>query len=70
MNFEEHLAADLVMINLGTDGAHYVKGKEYIAACKKLIEGFYGKMPDAQVIIVEMWIDFYQSGSSYGSWYS
>ncbi|KAH8166071.1 hypothetical protein CIB48_g2158 [Xylaria polymorpha] len=60
---------DLVIINLGTNDnnvANNVSAEAYVAAYKKLIQGVHGKYPDAQVVVMELWLGFYQYGNSYG----
>lgn len=67
-NFSSKPDADLVVINLGTNdanAANSVDPAKYVSDYKKLIEGVHGKWPDAQVIIMQMWIGFYASGNSY-----
>lgn len=67
-NFDAHPAADLVVINIGTNDANEannVDPEDYVEHYKRLIQGVHGKWPDAQVIIMKMWIGFYQFGNSY-----
>lgn len=67
-DFDEHVPADLVIINLGTNDANDANDVDplnYVADYKKLIQGVHGKWPNAHVIIMKMWIGFYQSGNSY-----
>jgi hypothetical protein len=67
-NFCKHPAADIVVINIGTNdqnAANNVSTATYIDALTKLIEGVHGKWPQAQVIVMSLWLGFYQSGNSY-----
>lgn len=67
-SFNTHPAADLVVINIGTNDANEannVDPADYVAHYKRLIQGVHGKWSNAQVIIMKMWIGFYQSGNSY-----
>ncbi|KAI0521086.1 Lipase, GDSL-like protein [Xylaria bambusicola] len=63
---------DIVVINLGTNDnnvANNVSAEAYVDAYKKLIQGVHGKYPNAQVVImVELWLGFYQYGNSYAQY--
>ncbi|KAI1437032.1 Lipase, GDSL-like protein [Xylaria sp. CBS 124048] len=59
---------DIVVINLGTNDnnvANNVSSEAYVDAYKKLIEGVHGKYPNAQVVVMELWLGFYQYGNSF-----
>ncbi|KAI0400419.1 Lipase, GDSL-like protein [Xylaria palmicola] len=59
---------DIVVINLGTNDnnvANNVSAVAYVDAYKKLIQGVHGKYPNAQVVVMELWLGFYQYGNSY-----
>lgn len=54
-NFSKQQAADLVVINLGTNDANVannVSASTYVEHYKRLIQGVHGVWPDAQVIIM------------------
>lgn len=54
-DFSRNPAADLVVINLGTNdanAANKVTKSTYVESYKKLIQGVHGKWPEAQVIIM------------------
>ncbi|KAI1818610.1 Lipase, GDSL-like protein [Poronia punctata] len=60
---------DLVVINLGTNDNNEhnnVSAEAYVDAYTKLIQGVHGKYPKAQVVVMELWLGFYQYGNSYG----
>ncbi|KAJ0375203.1 hypothetical protein COL26b_006575 [Colletotrichum chrysophilum] len=68
-DFSRNPAADLVVINLGTNdanAANNVTKSTYVESYKKLIQGVHGKWPEAQVIIMQMWQGFFQDGNTYG----
>ncbi|GAW22465.1 hypothetical protein ANO14919_120020 [Xylariales sp. No.14919] len=69
-NFEKmETIPDIVVINLGTNDnnvANNVSAEAYVDAYKKLIQGVHGKYPSAQVVVMELWLGFYQYGNSYG----
>ncbi len=59
-DFSKHPAADLVVINIGTNdhNAHNnVSTAAYIEALTKLIQGVHGKWPQAQVIVMVRILD-------------
>ncbi|KAH8662073.1 acetylxylan esterase [Xylariales sp. PMI_506] len=67
-DFDKHQKPDLVVINIGTNDANTannVTTAAYVDAYRKLIEGVHGKYPDAQIIVMQLWIGFYQNGNSY-----
>lgn len=67
-DFSKKPAADLVVINIGTNdqnAANNVDRADYVDAYKKLIQGIHGKWPDAQVIVMSLWLGFFQWGNSY-----
>ncbi|KAJ9143668.1 Lipase, GDSL-like protein [Coniochaeta hoffmannii] len=67
-DFKSHPAADIVVINIGTNdqnAANNVSTATYIDALTKIIQGVHGKWPKAQVIVMSLWLGFYQSGNSY-----
>ncbi|KAK3336650.1 Lipase, GDSL-like protein [Cercophora scortea] len=67
-DFSKRPAADIVVINIGTNdqnAANNVSSTVYIDALTKIIQGVHGKWPKAQVIVMSLWLGFYQSGNSY-----
>ncbi|KAH6628381.1 Lipase, GDSL-like protein [Chaetomium tenue] len=67
-DFKKHPAADIVVINIGTNDhnqANNVSTEAYIDALTKIIQGVHGKYPKAQVIVMSLWLGFYQSGNTY-----
>ncbi|KAK3394410.1 Lipase, GDSL-like protein [Podospora didyma] len=67
-DFSKSPPADLVIINIGTNdrNAHNnVSTFAYIDALTKIIQGVHGKWPKAQVIVMSLWLGFYQSGNTY-----
>ncbi|KAF6819427.1 GDSL-like lipase acylhydrolase [Colletotrichum musicola] len=64
-DFSKNPAADLVVINLGTNdanAANNVSKSTYVEHYKRLIQGVHGKWPEAQ----QMWQGFFQNGNTYG----
>lgn len=54
-DFKKHPAADIVVINIGTNdhnAANNVSTTAYIDALTKIIQGVHGKYPKAQVIVM------------------
>ncbi|KAK4192523.1 SGNH hydrolase-type esterase domain-containing protein [Podospora australis] len=67
-DFAKHPAADIVVINIGTNDQNShnnVSAAAYIDALTKIIQGVHGKWPSAQVIVMSLWLGFYQSGNTY-----
>lgn len=67
-DFTAHKPADIVVINLGTNdanSANNVPKEKYVADYIRLIQGIHGVYPKAQVILMEMWQGFYQSGNTF-----
>ncbi|KAK3901177.1 hypothetical protein C8A05DRAFT_35134, partial [Staphylotrichum tortipilum] len=67
-DFSKHPAADLVVIRIGTNEnnkANNVSTAAYVDALTKIIQGVHGKWPKAQVIVMSLWLGFYQSGNTY-----
>ncbi len=57
-----------MVINIGTNDQNShnnVSAPVYADALTKLIQGVHGKWPNAQVIVMSLWLGFYQSGNSY-----
>ncbi|KAK4102995.1 Lipase, GDSL-like protein [Parathielavia hyrcaniae] len=67
-DFSKQSPADIVVINIGTNDnnqANNVSNEAYIDAVTKIIQGVHGKWPKAQVIVMSLWLSFYQSGNAY-----
>ncbi|KAF3766940.1 hypothetical protein M406DRAFT_337842 [Cryphonectria parasitica EP155] len=65
-DFSAHPAADLVVINIGTnDNSYNISGDTYADSLTRLIEGVHGVWPNAQVMIMSLWIGFYNYGNNY-----
>ncbi|KAK3330537.1 SGNH hydrolase-type esterase domain-containing protein [Apodospora peruviana] len=67
-DFSKRPAADIVVINIGTNDQNShnnVSTPIYIDSLTKIIQGVHGKWPNAQVIVMSLWLGFYQSGNSY-----
>ncbi|KAK4145780.1 lipase [Dichotomopilus funicola] len=67
-DFENHPAADIVVINIGTNDnneANNVTTEAYIDGLTKIIQGVHSKWPKAQVVVCSLWLGFHQSGNSF-----
>ncbi|KAK3354913.1 SGNH hydrolase-type esterase domain-containing protein [Neurospora tetraspora] len=67
-DFSKRPAADIVVINIGTNDQNShnnVSITTYIDALTKIIQGVHGKWPKAQVVVMSLWLGFYQSGNTY-----
>ncbi|KAK4660222.1 hypothetical protein QC762_117160 [Podospora pseudocomata] len=67
-DFSKQPAADIVVINIGTNDHNQhnnVSTEAYIDALGKIIQGVHGKWPKAQVIVMSLWLGFYQQGNTY-----
>ncbi|KAK5662911.1 hypothetical protein OQA88_6323 [Cercophora sp. LCS_1] len=67
-DFSKQPAADVVIINIGTNdqnSANNVSAPVYADALTKIIQGVHGKWPQAKVVVMSLWLGFYQSGNSY-----
>ncbi|KAH9211979.1 Lipase, GDSL-like protein [Leptodontidium sp. 2 PMI_412] len=67
-DFKKHPAADLVVINLGTNdnnSANNVGSENYYKSYVKLVEGVHEKYPKANIILMSLWNGFYKSGTTY-----
>ncbi|OTB15330.1 hypothetical protein K445DRAFT_318164 [Daldinia sp. EC12] len=65
---KQETTPDIVIINLGTNdnnAANNVSTETYVDAYKNLIRGVHGKYPKAQVIVMQLWMGFYQYGNTY-----
>jgi lysophospholipase L1-like esterase len=54
-DFKKHPAADIVVINIGTNDqnqANNVSTEAYIDGLTKIIQGVHGKWPKAQVVVM------------------
>ncbi|EGO52633.1 hypothetical protein NEUTE1DRAFT_91160 [Neurospora tetrasperma FGSC 2508] len=67
-DFSKRPAADIVVINIGTNDQNShnnVSTTIYIDALTRIIQGIHGKWPKAQVVVMSLWLGFYQSGNTY-----
>ncbi|KAI0476238.1 SGNH hydrolase-type esterase domain-containing protein [Xylariaceae sp. FL0804] len=67
-DFSKQPTPSIVVINLGTNDnnvANNVSTSTFVESYKRLIEGVHGKYPDAQIIVMELWMGFYAYGNSY-----
>ncbi|KAG9238734.1 GDSL-like Lipase/Acylhydrolase-like protein [Amylocarpus encephaloides] len=75
-DFSRQPAADIVIINLGTNdanAANSVTSAEYVSQYTMLIQGVHAVFPEAQIILISLWNGFYANGNSYaqaGAWVS
>jgi hypothetical protein len=67
-NFARQQAADLVLINLGTNDnntANNVTNQEYLTSYLDFVQEVHKVYPEAQIVIMSLWNGFNQEGSSY-----
>ncbi|KAK1758626.1 SGNH hydrolase-type esterase domain-containing protein [Echria macrotheca] len=67
-DFSKQPAADLVVINIGTNDQNShnnVSAAVYADALTKIIQGVHGKWPDAKIVVMALWLGFHQTGNSY-----
>ncbi|KAK0749328.1 SGNH hydrolase-type esterase domain-containing protein [Schizothecium vesticola] len=67
-DFTKDKPADLVIINIGTNDqnrANNVPPSVYADALTKLIQGVHGKYPDAQIIVMSLWLGFERTGNTF-----
>ena len=67
-DFSKQPAADIAVIMIGTNDNNEhnnVSTTAYIDALTKIIQGVHGKWPNAQVVVMSLWLGFYQSGNTY-----
>ena len=67
-NFKAHPAADIVIINLGTnDNNTYnnVTSETYVSTYTKLIKDVHKVWPKAEVVCMSLWNGFGQSGETW-----
>ncbi|KAE8311066.1 SGNH hydrolase-type esterase domain-containing protein [Aspergillus transmontanensis] len=67
-NFTAHRAADLVIINLGTNDArtlNNIPSDDYYQSYVKMVENVHGVWPDAQIVLMSLWGNFIKSGSTW-----
>ncbi|TVY84603.1 hypothetical protein LSUE1_G002205 [Lachnellula suecica] len=67
-NFSSQAAADIVVINLGTNDANpanNVSSAGYVEQYTKLIEGVHAVWPKAQIILISLWNGFSAIGNTY-----
>jgi len=67
-NFKAHPAADITVINIGTNDnntANNVTGAEFYGAYIDLINGIHKTWPHTQIIIFSLWSGFSAVGNTY-----
>ncbi|POS72715.1 acetylxylan esterase [Diaporthe helianthi] len=67
-DFSKQSAADLVVINIGTNDQNphnNISAQTYQDNLTRLIQGVHGVWPNAQVILMSLWLGFSQSGNTY-----
>ncbi|KAL5354820.1 hypothetical protein ACLOAV_000911 [Pseudogymnoascus australis] len=67
-DFSKHPAADIVVINLGTNDnntANNVTNEDYYKSYVELVEGVHNVWPNAQIIISALWNGFGKNGNTY-----
>ncbi|KAI7182328.1 SGNH hydrolase [Hortaea werneckii] len=67
-NFTAHPAADITVINLGTNDhnpTNNITAQEFRTGYINLITSILSRWPSTQIIVVSLWIGFTQVGSSY-----
>ncbi|RDW92509.1 hypothetical protein BP5796_01903 [Coleophoma crateriformis] len=67
-DFSKQPAADIVLINLGTNDANSVNNvttSGYVSQYTKLIEGVHTVYPNAQIILLSLWEGFGAVGNTY-----
>jgi len=67
-DFSKKPAADIVIINLGTNDANAhnnVTTEGYVAQYKMLIEGIHAVWPKSQIVLISLWNGFDAIGNSY-----
>ncbi|KAJ9155552.1 Lipase, GDSL-like protein [Pleurostoma richardsiae] len=67
-NFSTQQSADLVIINIGTNDQNSynnVTTETYVDSLTKLIQGVHGVWPEAQVVLMSLWLGFYQYGNTF-----
>ncbi|KAE8153619.1 SGNH hydrolase-type esterase domain-containing protein [Aspergillus avenaceus] len=67
-NFTAHRAADLVIINLGTNDEreqNNISGDEFYRNYVEMVEEVHKAWPDAQIVLMSLWGTFAKSGSTW-----
>lgn len=67
-NFAAHPAADIVLINLGTNDnntANNVTNQQYLSSYLDMVAKVHKVHPNAQIILMSLWKGFSQVGNSY-----
>ena len=67
-DFAAHPAADITLINLGTNDNNTVNNittAQFVSAYTDLIQGVRRVWPNTQVICISLWNGFYQSGNTW-----
>ncbi|KAF2789095.1 acetylxylan esterase [Melanomma pulvis-pyrius CBS 109.77] len=67
-DFAAHPAADIVLINLGTNDnntANNVTSDEYLTSYLSFVQQVHAVYPKANIVIMSLWNGFYQTGNTY-----
>src|SRR5690606_7909373 len=67
-NFKKQQAADVVVINIGTNDANQhnnVTRTEFVSAYTKMINDIHSVWPRAQIVVMSLYFGFGQSGEGY-----
>lgn len=67
-NFTAHPAADITVINLGTNDhnpSNNITAQEFRTSYINLISSILSRWPSTQIIVISLWIGFTQTGSTY-----
>lgn len=67
-DFKAHPAADIVIINLGTNDNNThnnVTSREYVAAYKQLITNVHNEWPQAEIVCMSLWNGFGQNAETF-----
>lgn len=73
-DFSDHSAADLVVINIGTNDnntANNVSSAEFQSSYIEMIDGIHRQWPASQIVLFSLWIGFDDEGSTFrteGGW--
>jgi lysophospholipase L1-like esterase len=66
---QQETTPDIVVINLGTNDNNdhnNVTTETYVEAYTRLVQGVHGKYPEAQIVVMQLWLGFFPDGNSYG----
>ena len=67
-DFSAHPAADITLINLGTNDnntANNITTQQFVESYTELIQGVHRVWPNTQIICISLWNGFYQDGTTW-----